>query len=285
MKRDDLDIEAMIRKINQSQKYRDAALPYQTLHELIVTEARHYKKEHEIIKAVRKKLHQIYAPYLGNPDHEDAQARLTAAFATGNPDDVRSACAAILSTHVSTRERLGIYEQFYEQIFALTGPPTTILDVACGLNPFSFPWMGLPTSTRYHTYDLHHERVGLLNHYFQLQGLAPLAAIQDVLVEPPTAAGDVGFVLKEVHRWEQRQRGLSLRLLAALPVRYLVVSLPRKNMTGRRDLGAQHRALFYNIIRPTTWQTAELEVGGELIFCVDKGRDSASVSAPALDRD
>ncbi len=270
MRPDDLDIDAIVRKLNQSQKYSDAAIPDQTLRDLIVTEARHYKKEHEIVKAVRKKLHQIYAPYLGNPNYEDAQISLRAAFASNQPDTIRSACAAILATHVSTRKRLEIYETFYRQIFAITGVPTTIVDVACGLNPFSFPWMGLPTSTRYYAYDLHQARVDLLNYYFRLQGLPPLAIVQDVLVELPTTPGDVGFVLKEVHRWEQRLHGLSLRLLAALPVHYLVVSLPHKNMTGRRDLGAQHRALFYNIIRPTTWHTTEIEVGAELIFCVDK---------------
>jgi len=46
----------------------------------------------------------------------------------------------LAQTHTSTRERLNHNPDFYEKVFQVTGVPTSILDVGCGLNPVLFPW-------------------------------------------------------------------------------------------------------------------------------------------------
>ena len=187
----------------------------------------------EALKAVRQKLHNIVAPYLGDPEYPAAERELAAAFASADPQAVRAACAGILSAHASTRERISILDEFYPRIFAATGKPAAILDVACGLNPLTFPWMGLPLTTRYHAYDIHGPRVEFLNRYFRLQGLAELAQQQDVLVHPPEEEAEVALLFKEAHRFEQRQRGCNAPLWDALRVRYLLVSLPTHSLSGR----------------------------------------------------
>jgi 16S rRNA (guanine(1405)-N(7))-methyltransferase len=266
------DIESVIADIMQSKKYRDIDICEDTVRDLIVTELKHHKKKKDAIKAARKKLHRIVATYLGDPDYTVAAKELEVAFQSSNPDVIRETCAHIMAAHISTKERLSILDKFYSRIFEVTGAPSTLLDVACGLNPLSLPWMGLSTSTRYYAYDIHQQRVDFLNHYFLLQGLLPLARVQDILVHFPEEEGDIAFLLKEVHTFEQRQRGCSFPLLDALRVRYLVVSFPTRSLSGRWDLTDRHRQLFYNIIEGRSWQITEIEFENELVFCVDKSQ-------------
>jgi len=50
--------------------------------------------------------------------------------------------------------RLPILEELYSRIFAETGVPNRVLDLACGLHPFGLPWMGLPETATYHARTL-----------------------------------------------------------------------------------------------------------------------------------
>lgn len=271
-----IDVEAIVAEIMQSPKYKDRPIAHETVRDLVLMELGHYKKEKDLVKAVRKKLHRIVAAYLGDPDYAAATLELSQAAQSGSADQLRAVCTRLLEMHLSTRERLPLYDQFYAGIFAVTGRPSSIMDVACGLNPLSFLWMDLPATTRYYAYDINQQRVDLLNHAFSLQGLAPLARVQDVLVEPPREQAEVAFLFKEVHRLEARQRGSSLRLLEALPARWLAVSLPTQSSGGHHDLRDRHRQLMAGIIADKPWTITELEFASELVFCLHKQSDSAS---------
>jgi 16S rRNA (guanine(1405)-N(7))-methyltransferase len=231
-----------------------------------------HKKRGDGIKAVRKKLHQIVALYLGDPDYAKALNELETAVQSANPELLKASCSHIMSTHATTRERLPMLDTFYRQIFEVTGKPGTLLDIACGLNPLSFPWMNLPTATHYYAYDIHQKRVTFLNQFFSLLGLLPLAKFQDVLTHFPEEKADVAFIFKEVHRFERRRQGCTLPLLDALQVHYIVVSFPTKSLSGRRDLAGQYHQLFYDMVKGRPWPVTEIEFEDELIFCVDKSR-------------
>jgi len=270
------DLQALIDEIRHSRKYHHLDLPESTLRDLLEKELPRHRTLGEALKVVRKKLHNIVAPYLGDPDYGAARLALEQAFASGGVEAIKSACSGILSAHASTRERLPIAGQFYAQLFALTGQPKSILDLACGLNPFFFPWMGLPLSTRYHAYDIHRPRVELINHYFTLQGLSPLASVQDILVQPPTLEGEVAFLFKEAHRLEQRQRGCNLPLWLSLNVRWLLVSLPPASLSGRHDLADKQRRLVYSLLENAppdsparSWRVTEIQFENELVFCIE----------------
>ena len=263
-----VDVDAIVAGIQKSRKYRTTC--EDTIRHLVLAELAHHKSVKDAIKAARKRLHHVVAPYLGNPDYDAAETGLEAAFQSGDADLIRETCSDIMESHASTRERLSTLEDFYSQIFQITGVPNTLLDLACGLNPLSFPWMRLPTSIRYHALDIHGRRVELLNRYFLLQGLTPLARMQDVLTNCPVQGGDIALILKEVHRFERRQRGCTLPLLEALRVRYLVVSFPTRSLSKRRRLTGQYRRLFDRIIKGKPWNVTEIEFESELVFCVDK---------------
>lgn len=265
-------IEIMVKSIKASKKYRCTNI--ETIQELVKSELGHHKTNKKIEKAVRKRLHNIMAPFLGDPDYDKAASDLTRAFQSGNQEAIKETCKRIMACHISTHERLSILEQFYTKIFSVTGQPHTILDIACSLNPLSFPWMNLPNNIEYYAYDIHEKRINFINTFFSLQGLPTLARVQDMSFHFPQETADIAFFLKELHRFERNYGKISLALLDALRVRYLVVSFPTFSIRGNRLLTKHYRDFFLRLISGKAWAVTEIEFESELIFCVDKTHQS-----------
>ncbi len=266
---DETTVQAVVAAVKQSKKYRDTG--EETIRQLAVEAVQEHKKAKPAEKAVRRRLHSIMAPYLGDPDYTAAGQLLTDVFVAGDEATIRAACRDLMYTHLSTRERLPILDIFYRDIFAVTGPPRRLLDIACGLNPLAFPWMGLAAAgTDFIAYDIHEPRVDFLNHYFILQGLPPLAYVKDVAVGAPGEAGDVALFLKEMPRFERNYPGHGRALLAALECRWLVVSFPTISTHGGRNLTNRYREFFYQLIDGAGWPVTELLFDTELVFCAEK---------------
>ncbi len=264
------DVDRFVHELLNSRKYCELGLPEVTVRDLIQQEIPKYRTAKEAFKAVRQKLHNIVAPYLGDVDYQRASEDLLNAFASGDPQQVRAVCEALLRSHASTRERLTDLRAFYEQLFTITGQPDSILDLACGMNPFAFSWMMLPTTVRYYAYDIHHPRVALINQYFSLIGLQPLAEVRDVLVDPPKVEAEVAFFFKEAHRFEQRRRGCNRDFWRALRVKWLLVSLPVKDLTGHHSIVERQRALMKRSLAGLSWVVTELMFDSEVVFCIQK---------------
>ncbi len=262
-------LQPFILEILTSKKYRDLRLSQSTVRSLLEQELPRHRSRKAALDAVRARLHNIVAPYLGDPDYPAAIHALDDAFRTDDAA-VRAVCLEILAAHSSTRERIPILERFYHALFTLTGVPQVIFDLACGLNPLAFPWMGLPSSTQYHAYDIHAPRLELINHFFTLQGLPPLAEQRDILVQPPEIEADVAFFFKEAHRFEQRQRGSTRFLLQNTRARWLLVSLPVNSLSGRHSLLDRQRALITTAVEGLPWLVTELLCETEIVFCIQK---------------
>ncbi|MDR3575565.1 MAG: hypothetical protein P4L50_17030 [Anaerolineaceae bacterium] len=264
------DLDSLIDAILQSRKYRDLGIPTKTVRDLLEQELPRYRTQKEAVEVVRKKLHNIIAPYLGDPDYPAAAKQLDEAFASQDPSAIRQICSRILEMHASSKERMPILDGFYERLFSLTGKPTSILDLACGLNPFALPWMGLPAGVRYYAYDLHQPRLDLINHFFSLNSMQPFGIKQDILVDPPQVEAQVALFFKEAHRFDQRQHGCNRKLWCALHVRYLLVSLPTNSLSGRHNLVERQRQLVYATLAGLPWQVSEILFDSELVFCIDR---------------
>ena len=262
--------EALLTSLIASRKYRSLDLPRETVLDLIQRAREQTDDPREVDHIVREKLHHLVAPYLGDPDYLECQHDLDAAYQPNDPQTIKIACQKILATHASTRERLSILPQFYERLFAFTGQPHIILDLACALNPFALPWMELPADVQYYAYDLHQPRLDAINHLFVLNDMAALAIHQDILVNPPTVEADVAFFFKEAHRFEQRRRGCNHEFWQQIHARHLLVSLPTKNLTGSHPKTEQHRRLVQETIAGLPWQIHEIEFENEIVFCIEK---------------
>ncbi len=194
------DLQSYLDEIRAARKYKNLDLPDSTLRDLVAQEALPGRSHKQIEQAVREKLHNIVAPYLGDPDYAQAGQVMETAFASGDAQAVRDFCQEMLASHASTRERsepINSLADFYTQLWQATCRPASILDLACGLHPFGLPWMGLPAGTSYHAFDLHHPRVALIDRFLKLSGANGGACHQDILVQPPELEADVALFLKK----------------------------------------------------------------------------------------
>ncbi len=263
------EIEVFVNKIKAARKYRNIC--EDTIRDVIENTLPKYRRTKDAIKAAKTKLHRIQAAYLGNISFEEELVNLAKLHSDGNMDGVKAICLKFMSEHASTRERIPILNRFHNEIFAVTGVPKRILDVACGIHPLSIPWMGLPDDTIYWGYEIDGELVSYLNLYFEAIGFEPLARLQDVICTPPAETGDIAFVMKMVPCLERREKGCSIHLLNTLQVRHLVVSFPIKSLSGRsKHMPSFYSQMFNDMVDGCGWKVTKLPIRGELVFVVDK---------------
>ncbi len=268
MKLENDQITQMTEKILGTPKYRGKGIPAETISDLIIKEAPNHSSAKLLLKSVKRKLHNIVAPYLGEPNYEKLAEQLNNIKETEpSSPQIHALSLEILSQHASTAERIPNLESFYEQIFQITGKPGSVLDLASGLHPVGFPFMHLPASTLYHAYDIIQPRIDFLNLFFKALGLQPLAENRDILVSPPEIHADMAFFLKEAHRFEKRSPGCNQAFWAALHVDALVVSLPSHNLGGTHPLIDQHRRLVQENLS-SFQEIIELQVGNEMVFII-----------------
>ena len=261
-----------VEEILANKKYRDLHIPPETVTALLAAEFERFGRIKPAVKSAKQKLHNIVASYLGDPDYEQAIDWMTTQLPQASPQEEQTMCEQLLSQHASTRERLPHLREFYETIFAVTGKPSIILDLACGLHPFGLPWMGLPQTIEYHAYDLHKPRTNLIQAYFSQRYPHSQAHHQDILLNIPTIPADVAFLFKETHRIEKRAKDSNVPLWQQLNVNWLVVSLPALSLNQQHDLRDGHRNLVNNLLHKTgiPWQQTVTEVYSEMLFFLQK---------------
>ena len=270
MNLDEKTIQELVTEVLNSKKNRKAGLNPATVADLIRQEALKHPSTKTALKAVKRKLHNIVAPYLGEPDYADLSERLILIQEISLDSlPLRSFCQTVLAQHASTAERIPMMIDFYAQLFAVTGMPNTILDLACGLHPLAFPWMGLPTMVHYHAFDIIQPRVDFISLFFSKIGLAPMVENRDILLSPPTLHADLALFFKEAHRFEKRQPGCNRAFWESLNVDTLAVSLPTQNLSGTHSLLEVHRNLVL-VNLPENRHVRELSFDNEMIFIIER---------------
>jgi len=223
--------EAVLAALRNSRKYGDICEA--TLDRIAGRAGQRHPRAKEALKAAKRKLHQACGAYLDPMDLDAIDRRLASVPTGAKEEDLLVPCLDILRRHASTVERIPLLNVLYRDVFAETGPPRSILDIACGLNPFTLPWMKLPPSTPYHAVDIDRPLLERVQAFLSKVGRAGSVACRDVLVTPPTTEVDVVFLLKALPCIEQQERGAAVRLLGALRARYAVVSFPARSLGGR----------------------------------------------------
>ncbi len=267
-------IDAFVREVQATRKYRHIC--EDTIRDVIETALPRYKRTRDAVKTARTKLHRIQAAYLGQyviAEHLDAVRQ---AHQAGDVERLKSICRRLMQDHASTRERIGLLDTFYQQIFAVTGRPRTILDVACGLHPITIPWMDLPAGTVYYAYEIAADLVDCLNRFLQAIGMAgteaePPVRFQDVICTPPQETGDLAFLMKMVPCLERRQKGIAAQLIDSLKVHHVVVTFPIRSLAGRsKQMPEFYTRSFTEMAGGRGWRLTKLPIEGELVFVVEK---------------
>lgn len=261
-------IEEIVEKIRFSGKYKD--INEKTILEIINIELPKHKNKKSLVKAIKNKLHQIYGAFLNRRDIEDAQKLLL--VLKREKENIKEIINKILQLHQSTRERIEVYEEIYREIFRVTGKPNSILDLACGLNPFSIPFMNIQGPILYYAYDIDSKLIEVINEFLGILGYPRLAKRKDILFEEIEDQADICFILKFLPIAERIKRGFSLRLLSKLNSKFIIVSFPLKSISGReKGMLENYSRIFEPVFKERYKILEKFILGNEMFYILLKG--------------
>ena len=256
-------------KLSQSKKYRH--LCPDTLTRISVWAVERHRSAREAEKAAKRKLHQVYAAYMTGQEMKKIE-NLFAQFAPGgSPAAFDEICLQILDCHASSRERIPHLSSFYQDIKSLTGEPKSVLDLSCGLNPFTLPWLSLPPESSYRCIDIDCRLIGLIEKFLAWLPGDNAAVCGDILVSTPTEKVDVALLLKSLPCLEQQEPQCSLGLLQSLNARHIVASFPARSLSGRNRGMVEHYNSFMNALIPQLdAEVSTLSYPSETVYVIRK---------------
>ncbi|HLD05470.1 MAG TPA: hypothetical protein VJG90_07150 [Candidatus Nanoarchaeia archaeon] len=219
-----------------------------------------------ITKEVRSRLREVYGVFW---EHSKQDKLLQALLQNPTPE----AHNKVLALHTSTKERLPFYEEVYKKIFAITGKPKKILDLACGLNPFSYPYLGC--SPEYLASELCESDAAFLQAFFDGLNIQGQAFAFDLLQFNKTECtdfikSDVCFLFKALDSLEAIDWGFSETLLPNLPATWLVVSFSTRSLGGKKEIKKEKRKWFERILEKNHWTYKTFEVANECFYVIKK---------------
>ena len=263
----DADLDALVEAVRASRKYRHVCT------ELIRNIGRHqlasqpnYKSA---LKATKSKLHQVGSAYMPGQAH---YARwLDELDSTDDQQERQALCERIMTQHASSRERLPVLCDIYAQMARYIAPPRSIMDIACGFNPLSAPWMPLAPATTYHLYDIYDDLVGFLCAALPRLGVNAQGASLDVTQSVPEEPVDLVLLMKAIPCLEQLDREAGQRLLEQAPSEKLLVTFPVRSLGGRaKGMEASYAQHFEQLTDRPGWHSTRLDVTGELVYLLER---------------
>ncbi|MEO8972089.1 MAG: 16S rRNA methyltransferase [Ktedonobacteraceae bacterium] len=263
-------LATLVASIRGSAKYRDVCT--EVISNIGARELAKRRSLKEAIQATRNTLHQVSGAYLNSKEHYSRWlAELRMAVQAQDNSAVRDVCTRIMSSHASTRERLPNLDQFYAEILAQLPPIHSIVDIACGLNPLTLPWMSLASDATYYAYDISESMMGFLSACLPLLGVQGDAQARDVLQSCPMQKVNVAFLLKAIPCLEQIDKRAGHTLLHVIQADAIVVSFPVRSLGGRNKGMVEHYdAHFRTLVANEPWDIQRFEFSSELVFLVRK---------------
>lgn len=257
--------DQLVEAILHSKKYRSLYRP--TVERIVIDCSKRFPAK-KVAKAVKNKLHQIWGAYYIRPNFNKLYLKVKKEASVNlNPKD---SLKNLLMLQSSTKERLGILDDFYNQIFSITGEPKTIIEPACGVNALTHFWMD--SSIKYLGYDVDQDLITFLNKVFKLFKNECQASVKlgDILIDELPSA-EMVLLLKVLTILEKQKKGCSLEILKKVKCKYLVVSFPTKSLSGKdKGMVAFYDRWFTDLIRTTSYSYNRIIFPTELIFVVRK---------------
>lgn len=232
----------------------------------------------DVVRRCRRKIYYGLRRYYDDPQRAEALAaeleRLCAAGA--GREDVRPIVERLLASHVSTRERLPHYGEFYDRLFALSGVPRAILDVGCGMHPLSYPFQDAGSETElYLALDRDGTATRSVRGFSMLLPPGRLQAAErsvESATEAALATGeafDLALLLKIVPVIGRLNQHALAELLRC-PARQMLVTGNAESMAKRRRVDRRERRTMDRFVEESGRRVvAEFAVGGEFGFLIE----------------
>lgn len=229
-----------------------------------------------IVKEVRQLLRKVYGQYRISEEIKHRRT-LVDDLLKINFSESGQILKKILATHTSTKERIPFYQRLYQKLFAITGKPGKIIDLGCGINPFSIPFMGLPQLT-YYAYDISDEETELLLKYFSwlqkqspyLKGGAGTFDLSHWKALQKLYTADVCFLFKMTDVLDRgKGHKASEMIIRDVPAPIVVVSFPTLTLSGKK-MNNPKRKWIELMCQRLKYKFETLEFINEIFYIIKK---------------
>lgn len=247
--------EELLAKLLATKKY--AGVCPDTLRRVASECAGKYKKLKDAEKAAKETLHGITGAFMDAPLLSRARKLLESG-------DINGA----LRLHSSTNERMPL-DEFYTELFSRASKPTSVLDVACGLNPVFLGSIGIHTTG----VDISGAQIAMINAWATSSGAPVECFVGDALCDNfiPDGSWELALVMKLLPVLETQRKGSARALLEKLPVPTIVATFPTRTLGGRRIGMEQHYTEWFESIVPECLLVRDRYVfANELIYILNR---------------
>ncbi len=237
------------------------------------------KEYKQILKLTREKLRRDYGLFRIK---QTTSANITTILKNYVQKPSTKLLQELLRSHESTKERLPIYPQLYPQIFNITGKPDSIIDLACGLNPLSIPYLKIDINRlKYHAYDISTTEIDLIKNYFNYLknnnhafiGTANVCDLRESIPPPVSSLfpySSIVFCFKILDIIDQgKGHTKSEQLLDSIHSKFIVVSFATRTMSGK-PMTAPKRQWMEWLCNRKKWKYTILEFENELFYIIQK---------------
>lgn len=261
--------QELIDQVTRSDKY--AQLAGTLVSRITKEESKKYKSKQDIVQSARTRLHQLTGAYL-TPKIDYAQwLDIFKSLAQDDLEPLKSTSLQMMRLHASTAERIPVLPTFFQTTLASISPVKSVLDLACGLNPLSIPWMPLTAGFSYFASDVVSPLVHFLWHYFELFGIHGNASILDLSFAIPSQPVQLALLMKTLPLMEQIEHGLAQKILDTLNAEHILVTYPLRSLGGRKKgMEGTYRAQFDGLVTGRNWKIQEFAFPNEVAFLVTK---------------
>ncbi len=250
---------------------------YDQIHPALVTriasqELEKRKNVKEAARHTKAKLYQISGAFIAQPiDFLKWEEELLQVSITHHPPALKEFCLRMMDVHISTRERMPYLEAFYAEVFKGIGTIHSVLDLGCGLNPLSIPWMPLAPDIIYNGCDIFLDLVAFNQYFLNQINVKGSSFACDLSQEENFPPVDLALFLKTLPLIEQIDKKSALPLLERIPADILIVSFPTRSIGGKiKGMSSYYRDHFEKLISKKSWQVIDYQFPNELVFRIHK---------------
>ena len=228
---DDECIDKFVAQVQESAKY--AQLDSNLVRQIALEELRNQKDQRKALKSTRTRLHRLAGAFLAQKIDYAKWLDIFRSLPRDDSEAFNETSLRMMKLHASTQERLPFLDTFYQTCLAPIAPVSSVLDLACGLNPLAMPWMPLQKDCTYLACDVVEPQVNFLIAYFSLTSQTGSAFTCNLLQSIPQQKVQVAFLLKLLPILDQVDLNASCTLLEQVQADHLLVSYPSKSLGGR----------------------------------------------------
>jgi len=269
----------ILKQVKENKKYKTLA------DSIVEKEIQNYLKSKQIknikeitkqdIKNIRAGLHKIYSSFQTKKKNKK-YFYINNLKLNLNTEEINKITNQLLSMTLSTKERINDYENIYKKIFEIAGTPNIIIDLGCGLNPLSYPYMNLK-KLNYYAYDIDEEDMKFLNEYFRimkakgLNGRASILNIRNTEELSKLPNSDIIFLFKIIDIINQSEKNYkaSEELIKALTQKskYVVASFATRTIT-RKQMNYPARKWFELMLKRNNLDFKIIKTDNEIFYVI-----------------